>query len=66
MTAYLHNRLIASAFSEARRIAWAQIKNDPEAVALYAEDRRLTIQNNRSFNKTADITNPYGVVLPYR
>ena len=66
MTAYLHNRLIASAFNDARTIAWAQIKNDPEAVALYAEDRRLTIQNNRSFNETADINNPYGVILPYR
>ena len=66
MTAYVHNRLIASAFNDARRIAWAQIKNDPEAVALYAEERRLTIQNNRSFNEPADLTNPYGVVLPYR
>ena len=66
MTAYVHNRLIARLFTDARAKAWAQIKNDPEAMQLYAEDRRLTIQNNRSFNETGDITNPYGVILPYR
>ena len=66
MTAYLHNKLIARLFVDARAKAWAQIKNDPEAQQLYAENRRLDIQNNRSFNETADITNPYGVILPYR
>ena len=40
MTAYVHNSLINRLFTDARRIAWAQIKNDPEAVQLYAEDRR--------------------------
>ena len=66
MTAYVHNSLINRLFTDARRIAWAQIKNDPEAVQLYAEDRRLNVQNNRSFNQTADVNNPYGVILPYR
>lgn len=66
MTAYLHNQLIARMFAEARAIAWAQIRNDPEAQELYAEKRRLNIQNNKSFKDTAGITNPYGVVLPYR
>ena len=66
MTAYVHNKLIARLFVDARAKAWAQIKNDPEAQQLYAEKRRLTIQNNRSFNETANITNPYGVILPYR
>ena len=66
MTAYLHNSLINRIFTDARRIAWAQIKNDPEAVQLYAEDRRLNVQNNRSFRQTADVNNPYGVILPYR
>jgi len=66
MTAYLHNKLIARMFADARSIAWAQIRNDPEAQELYAEKRRLTIQNNKSFRDTAGITNPYGVVLPYR
>ena len=65
MTAYLHNSLINRIFTDARKIAWAQIKNAPEAVQLYAEDRRLNVQNNRSFRQTADVNNPYGVILPY-
>ncbi len=66
MAAYVHNSLINRIFNDARRIAWAKIKNDPEAVQLYAEDRRLNVQNNRSFRQTADVNNPYGVILPYR
>ena len=69
MAAYLHNRLIAQLFREARQIAWAQIRNHPEAVKLYAEDRRLNVQNNKSLSKTGNYVNPYdpyGLVLPNR
>ena len=56
-------------FLKARQVAWAQIRNDPEAVALYAEDRRLNVQNNQSLSKTGNYLNPYdpyGLIMPNR
>ena len=69
MAAYVHNRLISAMFLKARQVAWAQIRNDPEAVALYAEDRRLNVQNNQSLSKTGNYLNPYdpyGLIMPNR
>ena len=69
MAAYVHNRLIAAMFLEARQAAWAKIRKDPEAVKLYAEDRRLNVQNNQSLSKTGNYVNPYdpyGIIMPYR
>ena len=72
MTAYVHNRVIARLFNNARKKAWAQIKNDPEAQLLYAEDKRLNVQNIKSYNRTSNYmnplveTNPSDLLLPYR
>ena len=72
MTAYVHNKVIARLFNNARKKAWAQIKNDPEAQLLYAEDKRLNVQNIKSYNRTSNYmnpmveTNPSDLLLPYR
>jgi len=72
MTAYVHNKVIARLFNNARAKAWAQIKNDPEAQLLYAEDKRLNVQNIKSYNRTSNYmnprveTNPSDLLLPYR
>ena len=72
MTAYVHNRIIKSLFNKAQQKAWAQIKNDPEAQLLYAEDKRLNVQNIKSYNRTSNYmnprveTNPSDLLLPYR
>ena len=71
-TAYVHNKMIHTLFMEARKIAWAQVRNDPEALQLYAEDKRINIQNETSLNTTrnytyqnAETTNE-SLLLPYR
>ena len=51
---------------------WAMVRNDPEALALYQEDKRINIQNETSLNKTRNYTyqekdsNPSDLLLPYR
>ena len=71
-TAYVHNKMIHTLFMEARKIAWAQVRNDPEALQLYAEDKRINIQNETSLNETRNYTyqnaesTPSSLLLPYR
>ncbi|AAX44214.1 internal virion protein [Prochlorococcus phage P-SSP7] len=71
-TAYVHNKMIHTLFMEARKIAWAKVRNDPEALQLYAEDKRINIQNETSLNTTRNYTNqnaesnPSNLLLPYR
>ena len=71
-TAYVHNRVIHMLFMNARKVAWAQVRNDPEALQLYQEDKRLNVQNNKSINRTSNYTEPktetknIDLLLPYR
>ena len=71
-TAYVHNKMIHTLFMEARKIAWSQVRNDPEALQLYAEDKRINIQNETSLNTTRNYTyqnaesNAGSMLLPYR
>ena len=71
-TAYVHNKIIHSLFLDARRKAWAMVSNDPEALLLYQEDKRINIQNATSLNETSNYTyqdrdsNPSDLLLPYR
>ena len=60
MAAYVHNRIINSIFVDARKKAWAQIRNHPEARRLYAEDKRVNIQNIQSLTKTRNFLEPKG------
>ena len=60
MAAYVHNRIINSIFVDARKKAWAQIRNHPEARRLYAEDKRINIQNIQSLTKTSNFLEPKG------
>jgi len=72
MTAYVHNKMIHTLFMEARKIGWSQVRNDPEALQLYAEDKRINIQNETSLNQTRNYTNQNAesnagsMLLPYR
>jgi len=71
-TAYVHNIMIHTLFMEARKVAWAQVRNDPEALVLYQEDKRINIQNETSLNKTRNYTyqdkesTAGNFLLPYR
>ena len=57
---------------EAKKKAWAEVRNHPEALQLYAEDKRINIQNKTSLNTTRNYTyqnaesNPSDLLLPYR
>ena len=72
MKAYVHNRIIYQMFFAARKKAWAQIKNDPEALQLYVEDKRLNVQNNKSLSRTQNYNQldrdgiAQDLILPYR
>jgi len=72
MKAYVHNRIIYQMFFAARKKAWAQIKNDPEALQLYVENKRLNVQNNRSLSRTRNYNSldrdsyASDLILPYR
>ena len=71
-TAYVHNKMIHTLFLDARKKAWAMVRNDPEALELYQEDKRINIQNETSLNKTRNYTyqdsdsTPSDLLLPYR
>lgn len=71
-TAYVHNKMIHTLFLDARKKGWAMVRNDPEALELYQEDKRINIQNQTSLNKTSNYTyqerdsNPSDLLLPYR
>ena len=72
MNAYVHNKVIKKLFMDAKKKAWAQIKNDPEAQQLYAENKRLTVQNIKTLRSTSNYTNPtvesnaQDLLLPYK
>ena len=57
---------------DARRKAWSQVQNDPEALQLYQEDKRINMQNVQTLNLTQDfkdkdkINNAQNLLLPYR
>jgi len=52
---YVHNRLIRKYFQEARKIAWAQIRNNPEAQTLIAENKQKKIDAKRSLTETQQV-----------
>jgi hypothetical protein len=70
--AYVHTKIIHTLFMDARRKAWAQVQNDPEALQLYQEDKRINMQNVQTLNLTQDfkdqdkINNAQNLLLPYR
>ena len=41
MKAYIHTRLISNKFNAAKKKAWAAIKNDPDVMALMAEQDKI-------------------------
>ena len=53
--AYVHNQLIRQKFLAARRIAWAQIKNTPEAQILIQEAKQKKVENQRSLTETQKV-----------
>ena len=69
MQSYYHNRVIYKLFQSARKRAWAQISNHPEAVQLYNQQKYIKLRSNsslyntRSYNPQAgDQTTPIGLV----
>ena len=70
--AYVHTKIIHTLFMDARRKAWAQVQNDPEALKLYQEDKRINMQNVQTLNLTQDFkdkdknNNAQNLLLPYR
>ncbi len=70
--AYVHTKIIHTLFMDARRKAWSQVQNDPEALQLYQEDKRINMQNVQTLNLTQDfkdkdkINNAQNLLLPYR
>jgi hypothetical protein len=69
---YVHTKIIHTLFMDARRKAWSQVQNDPEALQLYQEDKRINMQNVQTLNLTQDfkdkdkINNAQNLLLPYR
>ena len=56
---YLHNDLIHSAFTKARKKAWASIRNDPKIQELYGEQKKIKVEQRqrREQMKTKNILN---------
>jgi hypothetical protein len=56
---YLHNDLIKSAFTKARKKAWASIRNDPKILELYGEQKKIKVEQmqRRESTKTENILN---------
>ena len=51
---YLHNKLIQEIIDNARKVAWAQIKDHPDAVKLILEARQNTINNLDAYNRSLE------------
>jgi hypothetical protein len=70
MKAYVHNKIIKRLFHKASLKAWAQIKNDPEALELYQKQKKLNIQNIKTLNLTQNYSEGNkeisDLLLPYR
>ena len=54
---YYHNIIIDRLFRKARRIAWAQVRNLPEAQELIKEQRKRDIAQRQKRKNTANILN---------
>ena len=54
---YYHNIIIDRLFRRARRIAWAKVRNIPEAQELIEEQRKKTIAQRQKRRNTANILN---------
>ena len=54
---YLHNDLIHSAFTKARKKAWASIRNDLKIQELYGEQKKIKVEQikRREQMKTENI-----------
>ena len=70
MQSYYHNRVIHALFSSARKQAWAEVRNHPQALDLYQKDKRININSAQSLYSTSqhDTTSAVGnnFLLPYR
>ena len=70
MQSYYHNRVIHALFSSARKQAWAEVRNHPQALDLYQKDKRININSAQSLYSTSqhDTTSATGnnFLLPYR
>ena len=54
---YYHNIIIDRLFRKARRIAWARVRNLPEAQELITEQRKKDIAQRQKRRNTANILN---------
>ena len=52
MKAYYHNDMIKAIFDNAKKKAWAKIKNEPEVIQLIKESKARKIDNLASNKKT--------------
>ena len=52
MKAYKHNKIIKSYFNDAKKKAWASIKDDPEVVELLKEALELEATQNIRLRQT--------------
>ena len=53
MQSYYHNKVIHALFSNARKIAWSQVRTHPEALKLYQEDKRINSQSATTLYSTS-------------
>ena len=57
MKAYFHNKKIKNLFDDAKKKAWAQIKQDPEIQALILEEKQKQIRMVQTLNRTTQFEN---------
>ena len=70
MQSYYHNQVIHALFMQARKTAWAEVRNHPEALKLYQEDKKININSAKSFYSTQQYNTNSAAsnnfLLPYR
>ena len=54
MKAYIHTKLIANKFNAAKKEAWAAIKNDPDVMALMAEQDQVPLLERTTKKEQVD------------
>ena len=54
MKAYIHTRLIANEFNAAKKEAWAAIKNDPDVMAIMAEQNKVPLLERTTKKEQVD------------
>tara|TARA_Y100000385_G_scaffold244549_1_gene262682 strand:- start:274 stop:4056 length:3783 start_codon:yes stop_codon:yes gene_type:complete len=54
MKAYIHTRLISNEFNAAKKEAWAAIKNDPDVMALMAEQDKVPLLERTTKKEQVD------------